>query len=201
MRSLFRLSLLTVAVILVNGCSNCNNTYDDLDFSPYMHQYFGVFEEGNYFIYLNQDGTKRDSIYISDFSEEVSTNRSDCTHDSVRKGLINSEYLSNGNIRFYYGTSIDYAEIQLIDWNESGSLSIFFDTYLDTTVLQAHGNVEPEYFDSLLIWESPSQIDYEVWRFPDSVKGDLYFAKDKGLVQFTVPSTQDTFKLTNYFIQ
>jgi len=203
MKSLSHLSLLTVAVTLAVGCNDCRNSYENLDFPPYMHQYFGVFEKANYFIYINQDSTKTDSIYISDYLERMIANNFNCTRDPMRRGFINSQYLSNGDrVQFsYYVGLYGMAEIQLIDWSESGSLSIFSPDNLDTNVLAARKNVEPEYFETLLIWETPPQIEYDVWRFPDSSEGDLYFAKNKGLVQFTVPISQDTFKLTDYYIQ
>lgn len=69
---------------------------------PLILEYFGNYKPGNYWIYENQDGTKRDSIYVSEYStketksiESSKKDQSDCIKYDKIEFYLNSKYFED----------------------------------------------------------------------------------------------------------
>ena len=63
---------------------------------PEMNKYFGMYKQGNWWVYKNQDSTKTDSIYITDFIERIKKDKNDCITYPTREFRLNSLFITSG---------------------------------------------------------------------------------------------------------
>jgi len=181
----------------VTGCKECKGPLEYHPLLPQMEKYFGVYKPGNYWIYYNQDSTKVDSVYVSDYSEGKVKDNNDCVEFDLVSFKLHSEYLSTqAPIKdgiLYVTYSSDYkccvSEVSII----SGEVGIFLEAQenVDTLI----GGVVIQSFQ---LWDSPEQTYYEVINYHAFV----YFAPNVGIVQYISNiDNRDTFSLATNFIQ
>jgi hypothetical protein len=61
-----------------------------------MDKYFGMFEPGNWWVYTNQDNTKKDSIYVTDFNQTLlGPSNISCTQFPREEFILQASFLMN----------------------------------------------------------------------------------------------------------
>lgn len=73
--------LFTSILLFYSACNKerCNNpTY--VPRAKLMEEYFGNYKPGAYWIYLNRDSTKRDSIWVDNFRTAKGMNKYNCEY-------------------------------------------------------------------------------------------------------------------------
>ena len=60
-----------MGIFILPSCKKCREPLKSYGFLPEMTKYFGMFKNDNWWVYVNQDGTKQDSIYITDYTEII----------------------------------------------------------------------------------------------------------------------------------
>jgi hypothetical protein len=88
--------ILITSVLFLGSCGKCKDKdMDSFGYTPQMESYFGVYKNGNWWVYKNQDSTKTDSIYVTDFNEEQLEDRTVCVKYPHRKFNVHSAFLND----------------------------------------------------------------------------------------------------------
>ena len=92
-----RLLLPIILLLLTTNCHQECDAFSGRVFSGKMETFFGSYIPGNWWVYKNQDSTKRDSIYLLSFVDSVIKNETNCTAYSVRRFSLYNTHLANMN--------------------------------------------------------------------------------------------------------
>jgi hypothetical protein len=182
--------------------------------APLILDYFGNYKPGNYWIYENQDGTKRDSVYVTEYSviefktiESATKEQSDCIKYPVYRFSLHSKYLYDSVGKYNCIIDNEYTcDRTSMRCESKNKIAIFhiesrgnndfierviklykFNTHINSTVLYDTGFIYP---DTLTL--EPSI------RATTPIK---LFATRVGLVEFITTDLRDTFSLIKYYIQ
>ena len=172
---------------------------------PIMEKYFGNYKPDNYWIYLNQDSTKRDSIFVSNFEyERMKEPVTLCLELESKIFNLESSYLS--------------AEKKLdVAYTPKGSCCINSFNITSKAIDFAVYIEGREAVDSLMIPAGVSglsinrvynyilkhnaQLPLSEVTIVHRPKGEVVFAPNLGIVQYLTNYYQDTFTLVKYHIQ
>jgi len=193
-RMKYNLFFIMLSIFLVS-CKPCPHGIEETYFPVYMDKYFSVYKPGSYFIYLNQDASKKDSIFISSFSNNVITDKVHCIEIKDRHFDLNTEYLSSENLinityraeengngdAYFIGLSSD------INWSVRGLKNI------DSLIIN---NPPTGKIEQYQLWGDTGQVIEDVWVFNNVI----FFAPDIGIAQFITNNNTDTFTITKVFI-
>jgi hypothetical protein len=186
---------------ILNSCEKCSS-YNDYYVISETKPYFDVYKEGNWWVYQNQDSTKRDSIFITNYNDKLwDVDREYCNRYEHREFILNSNYIleeKNPKAKYYYfnanQTNFSLLINNYIHLDISLKKEINNSTYIGTK-----GNHEPiEFLPSI-------NINNRTFKNVLKVKGGgtdttvFHFAENTGLVQFANKS--DTFKLLKFEIK
>lgn len=183
--------------------SFCGRKCDDFTVSLLrgpMEEYFGVYKPGNWWIYKNKDGAKKDSVYISGFSEMRNRDRTTCLENQERVFIIRNNILMNGSDLYvtyrsgYATVSVNFSLIK--DQTQSAGFPQFrHDEDLNKLwSFPETYNQGNNLLDSIRI---NSTTYYNILRGAYG-NNTYYFAKGRGLVGWT--ANNDTLNLTSYKI-
>lgn len=183
------LLLFCIIALLNSGCKKCETT-THYPLPVATELYFGMYKMGNWWTYENQEGTKKDSIYLTEFYDKVGKDveLDECTTWQYKQGNMISKYLYSGlnvnteKIAFTYGSpytnSADYTYVEL-----SGDVRVSFRNGMfqkDTII--------PNYSQNLKMYSNVLKN-----------RNRKYFAPNIGLIRWE--TTTDTFTLKKYYIQ
>lgn len=179
--------LFCLFALLNSGCKKCETT-THYDFPAATELYFGMYKMGNWWVYENQDGTKKDSIYLTweDNTNNLNNGRDVCVTWNNRECTLKNNYLyankSNANIAYTnpYNAKYDIMEtsVSLFDGNTSEVLA----THSKNSLYQC--TILPVY----LIYNNVLKTNHR-----------RYFAPNIGLIGWE--TTTDTFTLKKHYIQ
>lgn len=193
--SLF-LFLIFSGVIFCTSCNECRGNIEHYDFPEEMEQYFGVFRPGNYWVYYNQDSTKKDSFYISDFEESTGRllDKDECVSWDQREFTLHTTYL-NRESKVFYQTNINCCE-----WIFESDNYLFRIFYSNGTFSRYYAGISfTEKIESFTINnEIYKNVLFQKSQFEDVVNNpvSLYIAPNIGVIKFT--TNIDTFTLSKY---
>ncbi len=176
----------------LSGCGKCKDlTY--CGYLPVMETYVGMYLPGNWWVYYNQDSSKKDSIYITDFEEQILRDNMElCVEFPIRRFTLHTDYLFYTSLALsgFYSNSSKCCH-NYFSLSTSGYL---FAMQLDCTDSFPKGNNEI-FYDSIEI----NTAIYKDVIFFDNLSAKLFFAPGMGIVQFI--NLSDTFALVKFHIQ
>ncbi|MEX0813770.1 MAG: hypothetical protein WD048_16250 [Chitinophagales bacterium] len=196
-----------MTVVILNSCNKCRGDIEHFTFPEEMEKYFGVFQPGNYWVYYNQDSSKKDSMYISDFEEKkVTVNeelppKSDCHSYNEKHFKLHTQYLTRGyNVhevkytfyccdRWTFDTNISGQAprpFEIIAKKTSNN-SYVFNSSMDTISSLTINNTE---FNDVLRYSAKYPFHTQ------NIESLVFFAPNIGIVQYF--NGLDTFKISKY---
>jgi len=185
----------------VSGCKKCKDI-EFIQLHPTMERYFSTYKTGTYWIYFNQDSSKLDSVYITNF---VSTTGGSvnvkCIEWEERTFELNSNFLTPSlKLTVEYRHNDDRILTLLNATSLGRSWGIEAKTDADTLLPIAQG---PSVWREQLfqLWDNPQLTIPEVTRYRVPNYDDFIFAPDFGIIQFNSADNIDTFRLVRYHIQ
>ncbi len=200
--------LITSTILLLYwGCSpdGCPRKVPSYPLLPQMERYFGNYKPDNYWIYLNQDSTKRDSVFVSNYYYTKSKNLLLCIELESKEFTLVSQYLSaqkNLDVRYlpHNGYSINNFEIT----SKAIDFAIFIEGKKEVDSLAIPGGVTGLSINrayNFTLPYNPQLVLPEVTIVHRPNAGRVVFAPDVGIVQYITNYYQDTFTLVKYHIQ
>ncbi len=190
-------SIVCVLIALtVASCNKCKNP-EHVPRAKLMDEYFGSYKPGAYWIYLNKDSTKRDSLWVDDYNVRTLTDEHpNCLSMEFETYTLNSSYLEPS-------TKLN---IELGSYSPDLKSTTFYTAY------DANGNGYTTFYssnDSAKFYYNDIAFDtlhnYKLWEnqsLPVVTKiGTLIFAPNLGLVQYMPLHLQDTFSLIKFNVK
>ncbi|MFT5970070.1 MAG: hypothetical protein ACI8ZO_000575 [Flavobacteriales bacterium] len=181
--------------MLTAACYECRN-YDNCTPLPeVMESYFKVFKEGNWWTYSNQDQSKSDSIYITDFSKRTVKKNVLCSKYEQIVFQLHSKVLTiEPEVPVTYSNGSKCDESYIIAKASPATLGdvIFLVNYIDN-VLSA------EIIDSITVRGNTYKNTLKSSSVNEADTITTYFAPEIGLIRWEIQ--QDTFSITNYHIE
>jgi hypothetical protein len=200
-----------ISMLLMTSCERCNpNEYYSIDYSALTKRYFSCYKPGSYFIYLNQDSSKRDSFYITSYRDTTFKNIIQCFNYPQKSYYIISTYFWQSRSEPFFSVSEDKVGRSHND-DIYGGLTDNYDPtsrafYLEVlpgasefTIDQSPESIgaKVQKIESYKLWNN---ILPEVTLYTDSRYGDIYFAPNIGIAEFITNDKRDTFKIIKYYI-
>ena len=178
-----------ILLLLTSGCDRECEAFSGRVFSGNMETFFGKYIPGNWWVYQNQDSTKRDSVYLASFVDSLTKNETNCTVYALRKFNLLNTHLGNANdIAVVY----DATETALTFKMEAQNSNFpSFSSSTDSLILSlpAVDNPGNNRLDSVKLNDT-SYYNILTGQRPSNI---YYFGKDRGLVGWITPT--DTFNL------
>jgi hypothetical protein len=86
---------LAISNLMLQSCGKkCLNDTPVIEINSKINDYFGMYKNGNWWIYENASKTKRDSIFVTDYDESFSCPNTDYINRRFRRLKINSKFLT-----------------------------------------------------------------------------------------------------------
>lgn len=154
-------------------------------------KYFGNYIAGTSWIYFNQNKTKRDSIYISEYQKHRKYDKlDDCIEWDRSEMKIRSNYLSSEEISCLYenpNCDRSYFVLQGLNFSVDIDSKKGIDTLFSTTYSSEIKKIN--------FMRLPNTLTFnEVVSFHDK----LWFAPDFGLIQYVSYNSIDTFYIEKF---
>lgn len=192
-KNVFFIVLLASALSLA-ACDKCKE-YTHIGFAKITTEYFGGFKPGAYWIYLNRDSTKKDSIWLDNYNNWTVKDRLEtCIETDEISFDIHCEFL-------HYKTSpvsISTNTFGDAETNQFTTDFIAFNMRDDSMSFYNGFGKYPILFNYHLWYNVPNQI------FPKVISvNHIVFAPDIGIIQYVSSfgnTLGDTFSLTKYYI-
>ncbi len=187
-----------VVIALVNP--SCDKKCKEVTYNGYlpeMNKYFGMYVPDNWWKYKNQDSTKIDSIYISDFVENpLGILITSCTEFPMQNFTLNSNYLFNSlpPITGYYHSS----ETCCLNFYGLGNNQIGFQAQMNENTDSHPVSIVPPSEELIPEIVLNGNTFYNVLYFEHG-EAKVFFAPNVGLVRYI--TNQDTFSIFNYQVQ
>jgi hypothetical protein len=182
-----------VPILLLFLTCYCNrdkcDEYSGRVLSGKIDTFFGPFKPGNWWVYQNQDSTRKDSVYVTSFRDSLLKDDVNCIVYGLRRFNLHSKYFANGS-----DISVVYdATSTGISFKTEGGNFPSFTSSTDSLIvsLPAPDNPGPNLRDSTRLNDTTYRNILVGKKNPNT----FYFGKDKGLVGWTTPA--DTFNLVN----
>lgn len=195
-------------IIALAGCNKDCNCYNDFTPLPLSEKYFKYYrDEKQSWVYINQDGTKKDSIFLTyDWNNPQKGQSVDVTSCNIFytwKTILHSNFILKDTVLCEYSSAgVKRKDIGVLWWN---TFFIFqtrsnSDQYwgciskygVDTMQIGAHNKIFPYKPETLKL---PNNL---VYNDVISIENKLWFAPDVGLVQFVSYNKVDTFYLQKF---
>jgi hypothetical protein len=178
---------------------NCNrkcDTYFSQLLTGKTEVYFGAYKSGNWWVYQNQNGTKRDSIYPVYFLDTTIKNKTSCSAYEQRRFTLHNVYLANMNdVEAVYEAAETTINFRMEAQNTRfPSFTFFFNEDLIRS-FPSPDNTGNNMLDSL---KMNGTLYYNILSGKES-PNTYYFGKNRGLIGWGTPI--DTFNLVNFQIQ
>jgi len=199
-----KMIIIQISLIVLLSNYSCNKRckdYQHVELANITKEYFGNYKPGAYWIYLNRDSTKRDSVWLDNFNKYVHEPRiepcistDEITFDLhskyVHSEVLNTNIGANTNADPYrnlfimtYLSQMGFVALSMTDNSDS-----FYNSFGTFPVLYNYP-----------LWNNePNQILPKV-----SKVNDLVFAPNLGIVQYVSHfgnSINDTFSLIKIHI-
>jgi len=180
-----KIIILTAIIILTLfvSCRKCK----ELQFCPKPEtgeRYFANYKEGTSWVYVNKDGTKKDSVFITDYTLSLEKNRTDgCIEWERHEMVVNSQYLSLNEFSVLYENP---------NCSESyfGFLGItFFAKNRTDTLYLLNENI---YIETLKSYSLPNNLEFSNVVKTQNNKSSFWFVPTIGLIQYTTFDNSDT---------
>ena len=176
-----------------------------------MHKIFDVYRPGCYFLYVNQDSTKYDSLYISDYESGVAQDHLEtCLSADWRRFYLNSTYLSESRavyVTYERFIGHDYAKFTARPADAKNYISdvgVYFYCIDDKKNLFKNDQASIPYEKIMYypLWNNPPVIleDVVISRGSIGGRGDIYFSAYLGIAQFITHDLKDTFKIYKNYV-
>lgn len=177
-----------ISPFLFQSCGRkCSNDVPIIEIDSKIIEYFGMYKQGNWWVYENSKKTKKDSVFITEFYESYTCDTKDYKSAPIfRRVKINSTFL-NTNV----GTLLDlFLERNESSWGVKVSpITMKFENSISFSNL-----VPPKILDTLFL---SNTIHYtNVLKVNTSTA--IFVAPLIGIVKFE--NERDTFNLTKYKI-
>lgn len=166
------------SVFLYFGCGKECKTITHIEYPIYIHKILDVYRPGCYFIYLNQDSTKYDSIYISDYRSGVDSDRfKDCLSTNGREFIMHSSYLSTGGMVYcsYYGLESGNARFDGHSLNQNSPQD------RDWIIICDNNGSNLRYTNGQELTQVPY---YMLWNNPDYILESVSISKESSPIFF-----------------
>jgi len=190
------LKILLLFLIALNlQCGKRCEIYTSRPLTGVIEDYFGVYKGGNWWVYQNRLKTKKDSIFLENYTDGFFENRTSCEKAQRRTFSIDGLYLADGNKLFanyiaegnYIRMTISSPVFSFPEFQYS-----FYDQKLAVfPTLENNGN---PFIDSVTI----NGAKYYNILIGKETNGTYFFSKNTGLVGWM--NTLDTFNLVNFKI-
>ncbi len=178
------------------GCTD--ETRETFVMPTILEDYFGMYQEGNWWVYYNEDSTKMDSLFVTDYEGIMEIPEFGCVQYEWKNYTINAKHLAS-NDRVLKATiegSSCCSWRVIWAYQDDGGFSISTREKNNSIVL----NFFPprsEIVDSI---EINSILYSNVLSIQTSASGDrLYFAQNIGLIRFKLSG--EIFNLKKHQIQ
>ena len=187
--------LLIVCILFITtACEKECKTYTQYETAPVILEYFGNYKPGNYWIYENQDGTKIDSMWVSDYVEKNGGDELKCFQYPVREFVLNSIYLSNKNTINIKMSNLSERnfETSFIGTDTNGvDKRLIYATGIGNDSIELH-TIKKDYVIKSLIIKKAAIFNNSPF---------YIFGSKIGIVTYPSQNKLDTFYLTKYFIK
>jgi hypothetical protein len=181
-------------MLLVSSCKDCKQckTYTQYETAPVILEYFGNYKPGNYWIYENQDGKKRDSMWVSDYVEGLGGDDFMCFKYAKIDFAINSSYLLdkrklNVEIGNFSGKN-NQSEVFITN---SGGSNITIAKGIGGDLVMSN-SIKYNYTVKTLKYSKIAILDNSIINI---------YASNIGIVTFLSSDKRDTFSLVKYSIK
>jgi hypothetical protein len=183
-----------VPILFLGSCKKCKEM-KHVDRAYLMTKYFDNYKPGAYWIYLNRDSTKKDSMWVDNYKTEYTGEAQFyCVFgDNVGFDLHNS-FLENTHklhVNIWF-SSEDLLTTTFEAFNSNDELYTCFRAKNEGTSFYFNGDL-PTFF-SYNIW--PSNTTYTFYEVVQD--RNLLFAPGIGLIQYIPVNSTDTFSLTKF---
>ena len=194
------IQILLISLCFIAGCGRCKDdkmTYNAM--SNKIYEYSHMFREGNWWIYANQDSSKLDTMFVTEFKDSTIKEYDSCTKNQIQTFKLHSKYFL-GNLGIVYGE----ASVKICKDFESLLLerrdSITNNVYSDATSIVFSNSSEDNKVISLIV-SNGDTLRGICNPYSNGYSGGA-FIKNIG-VSFYSNSTfsYDTFHLIKYHIQ
>ena len=190
--------ILFISSLFFSSCREKCKDGDELTtgYSSQMESYFGMYKPGNWWVYKNQDSTKIDSVFITDYSERIERDKKACIAWPIREFKLHSQFLVVGMPilnGIYWGHRANTIAF--------GEISANFDIDNDTYPQIGNSTIPEVFYDSIFV----NLIKYNnvvLYQMPISGGADTikyFLARNVGMIKFS--NSSDTFSLKTYHIQ
>jgi len=181
-----KILILTAIIILTLfvSCRKCK----ELQFCPKTEtgeRYFANYKEGTSWVYVNKDGTKKDSVFVTDYTLSLEKNRTDgCIEWERHEMKIFSKYLFPKNLYcLYENPNCDRSYFVF------GGISSMDSKIGTDTLFSVNATIKIKTLNSHML---PNNIQFEKTVEVQSVETTLWFAPYIGLIQYTTFDNSDT---------
>jgi hypothetical protein len=195
------ISLLTLVISgYFFSCERKCSSYANKPLTGKIEEYFGVYKPGNWWVYHNKNGIKKDSIYISNFTDTFGNNKTTCENIEERKFEIINTYLVSGDTLYVIynsggnGIGVNFS---FSKWQTQSAGFPQFIYLLDSDSIMSFpspDNIGNNMLDSI----SLNALKYYNILIGKERTNTFYFAKNKGLIGWG--NVLDTFNLVNFKI-
>lgn len=194
-----KINIAMVLLCFLSACKKECKTYTYVPTAPAALNYFGNYKPGNYWIYLNRDSTKRDSVWVDNYKvERTGDGQFSCTEGNVISFDLHSNYLDS--------TKIIPTQIRRNGQDMYTTITqLYLVSYYGYYSLNAKFNSDVFY---LGVNKPPFVNNYTLWNYSsatyDSVVGEdrnILIAPQVGIIQYVPVGTADTFSLIRFFKQ
>lgn len=188
----------------VSSCRHCSSI-GNITIPYYMNEYFSVYYPGSYFIFLNQDSTKRDSIYVTNYdTSAIVDSRVRCLRWSQSVFTINSQYLSSDkmvNVKISYplGSSSPFCSFSGMSVSEDRVWNFYAKANTDTFYINRNPLTILNRIMFYKLWNNPQYTVVEVTPWYQNGQGTVYFAPQTGIVKYVTNDLKDSFTLVKFF--
>jgi hypothetical protein len=97
-----------VFLMFLSSCGCKDKDYEYRSLHPSLVSHFGMYKTGSYWVYENQDKTKRDSIYVTSYLKDFNKDHINCRYDEFFKFTLksNSKFSIKSDSVCFESTSI-----------------------------------------------------------------------------------------------
>lgn len=190
-----RIGIAVVLLCFLGACKKECKTYTYVPMAKLMQEYFGNYKPGNYWIYLNQDSTKRDSMWVSSYTTARGGDKMFCIEWEEIYFNLHTQYLHTSEpLSVILKNDGLGMEANLFQINDAQSQSY--------TSLMAHSDSATFFMGYTPI---PFTANFQLSPtavYPQVVQwGTITYAPAIGIIQYVPVGTADTFSLVKFHKQ
>jgi hypothetical protein len=165
--------------------------------APVLTNHFGMYKTGSYWVYENQDKTKKDSVYVSAYERYISKSKTLCSQDEIMKFTIKSTggYLLYDSVCARGEDSyINFQDCPSSTFRIWGITSISFRF---NPVSVSGGSSKLEMIPEITL--NQTNFSGEIIHIYDQDAKSVFIKEHIGFIGFITPP--DTFNLVNYYLE